>query len=82
MAAKTVLRLRPLSVKCCKGRAMVIYRDVQIIAFSIFGPCCDDVIASALALQVGELWRQNSNLKRESTHFEGRRVDPGSEANF
>ena len=57
-------------------------RDVQIIAFSIFGPCCDDVIASALALQVGELWRQNSNLKRESTHFEGRRVDPGSEANF
>ena len=44
-------------------------RDVQIIAFSIFGPCCDDVIASALALRVGELWRQNSNLKRESTHF-------------
>ena len=60
----------------------VTIRDVQIIAFSIFGPCCDDVIASALALQVGELWRQNSNLKREGTHFEGRRVDPGSEANF
>ena len=60
----------------------VVSRDVQIIAFSIFGPCCDDVIALALALQVGELWRQNSNLKRESTHFEGRGVDPSCEANF
>ena len=60
----------------------VTTRDVQIIAFSIFGPCCDDVIALALALQVGELWRQNLNLMRESTHFEGRRVNPGSEANF
>ena len=59
-----------------------IIRDVQIIGFSIFGPCCDDVIALALALQVGELWRQNLNLMRESTHFEGRRVNPGSEANF
>ena len=60
----------------------VLSRDVQIIAFSIFGPCCDDVIASALALQVGELWRQNSNLKRERTHFEGRGVDLSCEANF
>ena len=56
--------------------------DVQIICFSILGPCCDDVIALALALQVGELWRQNLNLKRESSHLEGRRVDPGSKANF
>ena len=64
------------------SQSQVLTRDVQIIAFSIFGPCCDDVIASALALQVGELWRQNLNLMRESTHFEGRRVNPGSEANF
>ena len=56
--------------------------DVQILWNSIFGPCCDDVIASALALQVGELWRQNSNLKRERTHFEGRGVDLSCEANF
>ena len=60
----------------------MLFRDVQIIAFSIFGPCCDDVIALALALQVGELWRQHLNLMRESTHFEGRRVNPDSEANF
>ena len=59
-----------------------ISRDVQIIWLSIFGPCCDDVIASALALQVGELWRQNSNLKRERTHFEGRGMDLSCEANF
>ena len=61
---------------------LVVSRDVQIIWLSIFGPCCDDVIASALALQVGELWRQNSNLKRERTHFEGRGVDLSCEANF
>ena len=56
----------------CRESFRVVTRDVQIIALSIFGPCCDDVIPSALALQVGKLWRQNLKLKRESTHFEGR----------
>ena len=69
-------------IELVSGVTSMMSRDVQIIAFSIFGPCCDDVIALALALQVGELWRQNLNLKRESSHLEGRRVDPGSKANI
>ena len=35
------------------GRPVLITRDVQIIAFSIFGPCCDDVIALALEQYLG-----------------------------
>ena len=35
------------------GCRSVTGRDVQIIAFSIFGPCCDDVIAWALEQFLG-----------------------------
>ena len=41
-------------------------RDVQIIAFSIFGPCCDDVIASALEQYLGPCNNGNEAVEEMS----------------
>ena len=44
----------------------VTTRDVQIIAFSIFGPCCDDVIASALEQYLGPCNNGNEAVEEMS----------------
>ena len=44
----------------------VVTRDVQIIAFSIFGPCCDDVIASALEQYLGPCNNGNEAVEEMS----------------
>ena len=41
-------------------------RDVQIIGFSIFGPCCDDVIASALVQYKGPCNNGNEDVEEMS----------------
>ena len=41
-------------------------RDVQIIGFSIFGPCCDDVIALALVQYLGPCNNGNEAVEEMS----------------
>ena len=43
-----------------------MHRDVQIIAFSIFGPCCDDVIALALVQYKGPCNNGNEDVEEMS----------------
>ena len=45
---------------------MVMSTDVQIICLSIFGPCCDDVIASALEQYLGPCNNGNEAVEEMS----------------